>query len=113
MKGTWIDTRARLTETLQNPRLKKITFYTFRHWKATTEYHRTRDILHVQQLLGHREIKNTMIHIAIEHTTFGPGADDEFTARETEKPEETKALLETSFEYIRQKDNLAFLRKPK
>ncbi len=37
MKGTWIDTRARLAETLQNPRLKKITFYTFRHWKATTQ----------------------------------------------------------------------------
>jgi hypothetical protein len=111
MKGTWIDTPARLTETPQNPRPKKITVPTFRQWKATTEYHRTRDILHVQQLLGHRKIKNTMIYIAIEHTTFGLEADDEFTARATEKPEEIKALLETGFEYVCQKDNLVFLRK--
>jgi integrase len=113
MKGTWIDTRTRLAETLQNPRLKKIKFYTFRHWKATTEYHRTRDILYVQQFLGHREIKNTMIYIAIEHTTFGLSADDEFHVRVTEKTEEIKALLETGFEYVCQKDNLVFLRKRK
>ena len=113
MKGTWIDTRARLAETLQNPRLKKITFYTFRHWKATMEYHRTKDIVYVQQLLGHRDIKNTMIYINIEHTIFGLGADDEFHVRVTEKTEEIKALLEMGFEYVCQKDNLLFLRKRK
>jgi integrase/predicted RNA-binding Zn-ribbon protein involved in translation (DUF1610 family) len=113
MKGTWIDTRARLAETLQNPRLKKITFYTFRHWKATTEYHKTKDILYVQQLLGHREIKNTMIYINIEHTIFGLSSDDEFHVRVTENPEEIKTLLETGFEYVCQKDNKVFLRKRK
>lgn len=32
---------------LQNPRLLRITFHTFRHWKATMEYHKTKDILHI------------------------------------------------------------------
>jgi hypothetical protein len=47
------------------------------------------------------------------NTIFGEGADDEFTARVTEKPEEIKAPLETGFEYVFNKDNLIFLRKRK
>jgi TfoX/Sxy family transcriptional regulator of competence genes len=63
--------------------------------------------------LGHREIKNMMIYISIEHTIFGISSDDEFHVRVTEKPEEIKTLLETGFEYVCQKDNLVFLRKRK
>jgi len=37
--------------------------------------------------------------------------NDEFTVKVAEKPEEIKALLETGFKYILQKDNLIFLRK--
>jgi integrase len=113
MKTTWNKTRKRLAENLQNPRLKKITLYTLRHWKATTEYHRTKDIVYVQQLLGHKEIKNTMIYINIEHAIFGASESDEFTVRVTEKPEEIKDLLQVGFEYVCQKDNLMFLRKRK
>jgi integrase len=113
MKVTWIKTRKRLAENLQNPRLKKITLYTLRHWKATMEYHRTKDIVYVQQLLGHKEIKNTMIYINIEHAIFGASENDEFTVRVTEKPEEIKELLQLGFEYVCQKDNLVFLRKRK
>jgi hypothetical protein len=32
--------------TIENPRIGLITFHTFRHWKATIEYHKTKDILH-------------------------------------------------------------------
>jgi hypothetical protein len=44
-------------------RLLKISFVTIRHWKGTMEYHRTKDILHVKQLLGHKQIQNTMFYI--------------------------------------------------
>jgi integrase len=46
--------RNALADKIQNPKILKINFKTFRHWKATTEYHRTKDILHVKKLLGHR-----------------------------------------------------------
>ncbi|NIO36078.1 tyrosine-type recombinase/integrase, partial [Candidatus Bathyarchaeota archaeon] len=46
--------RERVAKKLNNPRLKRITFHTIRHWKATAEYHKTKDIIHVQQLLGHK-----------------------------------------------------------
>jgi integrase len=40
----------------------QITLHILRHLKGTMEYHRTKDILHVQQQLGHKDIKNTMIY---------------------------------------------------
>jgi hypothetical protein len=58
-------------------------------------------------------IDTTEIYINIEHTLFEARANDEFTVKVAEKPEEIKALLELGFEYILQKDNLIFLRKRK
>jgi hypothetical protein len=40
-------------------------------------------------------------------------ARDEFTVKVASKPEEIKALLETGFEYICEKDGLMFFRKRK
>jgi len=37
----------------------QIHFHTFRHWKATMEYHKTKAILHVMKVLGHKNINNT------------------------------------------------------
>jgi integrase len=103
--------RKRLAETLQNPRLLRISFHTFRHWKATWLYHQTKDPYYVQHFLGHKKLTSTEIYINIEHTLFEAGANDEFTVKVAEKPEEIKALLELGFEYVLQKDNLIFLRK--
>ena len=50
------ETRKSLSRKLQNPNFMKITFKTFRHWKATIEYHRTKDILYVKELLGHKQL---------------------------------------------------------
>lgn len=111
-KVTFFKARKRLAEKLQNPRLLKISFHTFRHWKATYEYHRTKDPYYVKQFLGHKSLKNTEIYINIERTLFEAGSD-EFTVRVIEKADEVKALLEVGFEYVCQKDGLIFLRKRK
>jgi len=52
--------RKRVARTLQNPRIEKISFTTFRHFGATKTYHMTRNILLVKKLLGHKKIENTM-----------------------------------------------------
>jgi len=44
---------------LNNPRILKIVLHALHHWKATMEYHKTKEIIHVMQILGHREIKFT------------------------------------------------------
>ena len=56
-----------LSRKLENSRLHEIAFKTFRHWKATHEYYRTKDILHVKQILGHKRTENTLIY-----HSFGP-----------------------------------------
>ena len=112
MKATYISARRSLAQKLQNPRLLRITFHTFRHWKATTLYHQTKDPYYVKDFLGHKSLTSTEIYINIERTMF-ESACDEFTVKVTEKQEEIKALPETGFEYVCQKDNLAFLRKRK
>jgi integrase len=112
MKTTYIKSRKRLAIKLQNPRLLRITFHTFRHWKATMLYHKTKDPYYVKNFLGYKSLKSTEIYINIEHTLF-EASDDAFTVKLAKKPEEIKALLEADFEYVCQKDNLIFLRKRK
>jgi integrase len=55
----------RLSEKLQNPRLKQIHFHTFRHYHATRLYNETKSILEVQARLGHRRIDSTMVYTHI------------------------------------------------
>ena len=110
MKHALWSTRKRLARKLQNPRLERITFHTFRHWKATMLYHQTKDPYYVKQFLGHKTLKNTEIYITIEKTIFGE-YNDEFKV--ASKPEEIKSLLEAGFEYVCEKDGLMFFRKRK
>lgn len=112
MKTTFGKARKRLADKLQNPRLTRISFHTFRHFTATMLYHKTRDPYYVRDFLGHKDLRSTDIYINIERRLFEPSSD-EFTVRITEKPEDVKSLLEVGFEYVCQKDNLIFLRKRK
>jgi integrase len=111
-KTTFQKTRKALAIKLANPRLLKISFHTFRHWKATQLYHETKDPYYVKDFLGHKELRNTEIYINIERTIFEASGDG-FTVKVLQNPEEIKSLLEVGFEYVCQKDNLIFLRKRK
>lgn len=94
---------------LNNLRLLQIHFHTIRHWKATIEYAKTRDILHVMKVLGHRNIKNTLIYT---HLVEGL-RDDEFVCKVAKTPEEIAQLIEAGFEYVCEHDGLKFFRKRK
>jgi len=91
--------RARIAEKLQNPRLRRISFHTFRHWKATMLYHQTKDILYVMRFLGHKNIKNTLIYIQLEEAIF-KREDDEFICKAARTVEEAKMLIEAGFKHV-------------
>jgi len=59
------------------------------------EYHKTKDILHVKELLGHKSINNTLIY-----TQLVSFEDDEFTARVAHSEKEACELVEAGFEYV-------------
>jgi integrase len=95
-----------------NPRLRKITFTTFRHWKATMEYHKTKDILWVMHLLGHNSLKTTLIYIDLETALFRE-ANDEFTVRVANTLDEASELLEVGFEYVCEMEGKTLFKKRK
>lgn len=101
--------KRKLAEKLQNPRLLQIKFHSLRHWKATMEYHKTKDILRVKQLLGHKRIDSTMVY-----TQLVSFEGDDYDVKATESKKEIEELLKVGFEWVGQdKDGLVFLRKRK
>ena len=76
------------------------------------EYHKTRDILHVQQVLGHRDLRNTLIYINLEKALF-QNADDKFHVKVAHKLDEACKLLEVGFEYVAEIDGAQVFRKRK
>jgi integrase/recombinase XerD len=87
--------RKKIAFKLKNPRLTQITFHTFRHWKATMEYYKTKDILHVKEILGHKSLNNTMLY-----TQLICFKDDDFTASVAHSEEEACKLIEAGFDFV-------------
>jgi integrase len=105
--------RTRASKTLNNPRLTKIHLHTFRHWKGTIEYHKTKDIIHVKTVLGHKDIESTMIYINLENAIF-LDQNDEWTCKATKETKEATTLIEAGFNYIATTpDGLMLFRKRK
>jgi integrase len=104
--------RKQLAMKLQNPRLLEIGFHSFRHWKGTVEYHKTKDILHVQRLLGHKNIQNTLIYVNIEKALF-QNTNEEFHVATARTVEEACRLIEVGFEYVNTIDGVHIYRKRK
>jgi integrase len=109
LTSTFERNRKRAAYKLGNPRILKISFHTLRHWKATMEYHKTKDILHVMQMLGHRNIKNTLIYTQLINNE----GDDEYICKAAKTIEQAAELIEAGFEYVCEIDGVKLFRKRK
>ena len=103
--------RKRIAKKLGNPRLLRISLKTFRHWKATMEYLRTRDIVHVKELLGHVVIQNTLKYIHVANALSKEISN--YVCKTANTVEEAKRLIEQGFEYVTEIDNVKLFRKRK
>jgi integrase len=81
-----------------NPKLMLIHFHTFRHWKGTTEQHKTKDPWHVKEILGHKSIKSTEAYIHLEQMMYEE-TNDQFTVKVANTMAEAIKLMEVGFEY--------------
>jgi len=100
--------RNKLAKKLQNPRLKQIHFHTLRHWKATITYHKTRDILLVKYMLGHKRLENTEVY-----THLVDFQNEEYHSATAKTVEEAKQLIESGFEYVTDVEDVKLFRKRK
>jgi len=112
LRRTFQRQRKRLAYKFGNPRLLQITLHTLRHWKATMEYHKTKDILHVMRVLGHKNIKNTLLYVQLEEALFKEESDG-FVCKVAHDIEEAKTLIEAGFEYVCEVEGLKLFRKRK
>ncbi len=73
------------------------------------EFHKTEDILHVKEMLGHRSINTTLIYTQL--ITFDDA--DEYHSATAKSVEEAKQLVEAGFEYVCDIDTYKLFRKRK
>jgi integrase len=109
MRNNFNAQRKRSAKKLGNLNLLKIHFHTLRHFKATMEYHRTKDILYVMKLLGHKNINNTMIYTQLIELE----EDDKYCTAIASNIEDARKLVEAGFEYICGYGNVMLFRKRK
>jgi hypothetical protein len=64
--------------------------------------------LHVMNLLGHRNIENTLVY-----TQLVSFESDDYHSAVANTVEEARKLLEQGFEYVCQKDDIMLFRKRK
>lgn len=113
MRFSFCIQRKHIARKVGNPRLLQIHFHTFRDWKGTMEYHKTRDPFYAKEILGHKSIQSTQVYIYIDRALLQNTPPDEFHVRVAKTLEEITQLLEAGFEYVLQKDYLACFRKQK
>ena len=81
----------------------------FRHFYGTKLYSQIKDVVFVQQRLGHKNIQNTMVYINLVNFS----EDDSFTVKIGSTLEECTQLLEAGFTYVTDWENKKLFRKRK
>ena len=101
--------RKKVALKMGSPRIDQITFKTLRHFKGTMEYHKTRDILHVKYILGHKRIENTLVY-----THLIDFASDEYTSKIAKNANEACQLVEAGYDFVcNTSDGYSIFRKRK
>ena len=72
------------------------------------EYHKTQDLLHVMQFLGHRNIKNTLVYTQLINFE-----NDDYRSATANTVQEAAKLIEAGFEYVCTYTNIMLFRKCK
>jgi hypothetical protein len=73
------------------------------------EYAKTKDILHVMNLLGHRRIQNTLVYTQLVNFE-----KEDYVAKVAQCAKEASELIEAGFEYVcTTPENIMLFRKRK
>ncbi len=99
--------RNRIAEEYNMPELKQIQLYDFRRFKASKEYHVTRKLLYVKEILGHKDLRSTLRYISLyneQNITWIP-----VTA---ETDEEIKKCIQDDCILVCQANGKTFFKKP-
>ncbi len=108
LRENWCRLRKSVAAKLSESQLNHIKLYDLRHHFATLLYLKTKDILHVQKQLGHRNIKNTLRYIGLVDLD-----KEEFIVKVAVGVEDSAQLLEQGFTFVAVIEEKYVFRKPK
>ncbi|MBS7653321.1 site-specific integrase [Candidatus Bathyarchaeota archaeon] len=111
IRDAWSRYRRRAYEKFKDPELLKVRLYDLRHWFATTEYLRTRDVLHLKYLMGHRNIQSTLMYVHLSEGLMNYSED--YICKVAGSLEEAVELVEAGFEYVTDFEGKKLFRKRK
>ena len=104
----WRVSRKRAVKKSKLPELENIRLYDLRHYKATMLYHKTKDILYVKQVLGHKSIDSTL-----RYTQLINFESDDWTHGIAQTVQEACKLINQGFEYVCDFEQKKLFRKRK
>jgi integrase len=111
IKENWRAYRKRAYVKFHDAELLKIRLYDVRHWFATMNYIRTKDIFRVKYLLGHRRLENTLIYIHLAEGLSDYSGD--YICATAKTVSEAAKLIEQGFDYVTDVDGVKLFRKRK
>jgi hypothetical protein len=97
-----------VADTLQNPRFERIHLHSFRHWRGTMEYAKTKDLLWVMHVLGHKNIKNTQTYMHL--CDF---SSEEYLSAVAKTIDEARKLIESGFSFVCDMESVKLFSKRK
>jgi len=97
-----------LYEKLGDPEYLKIRLYDLRHFYGTMLYYQTKDLIHVMNMMGHRNIMTTMRYLHVIDFR-----EDQWTCKTAQNIDECSVLIEAGFEYITEMNQIKLFRKRK
>lgn len=103
----------RLARLTNNSRYRKIHFHTFRHVFALRTYHRTKDILHVKTLLGHKSLLTTQRYVELYCQIYDTNKPDQFITKIAATKQERIKLINDGWTFIKNDGDDWYFRKPK
>lgn len=72
------------------------------------EYHRTKDILHVKEMLGHRQLSSTMVYTHLVHFE-----NNDYHVKTAKSLKEACELAKAGFTYFTEIQGVQIFRRPK
>ena len=88
------------------------TRYAFSRNDPLPSARKTKDIVHVQRLLGHRNIQNTLRYINLEQAIFKE-TTDQFHVKVVDSIDDACKLLEVGYEFVLEMNGKKLFRKIK
>jgi len=100
--------RNNLAKKLDDPTIRTIRLYDFRHYFCTMTLHKTKDAFFTMNKMGHKKLTTTQKYMHLLDLD-----SDEWVCKAASNAKEATVLIEAGFEYVQQIDGFSLYRKRK